>query len=326
MANVNNLPGATPERELVITRLINAPRGLVWEAWTNPEQVMQWWGPDGFTSTLHEMEVKPGGVWRFTMHGPGGMDFPNKIIFTAVDKPSLLACSHSSELENDPARFETTVTFEEIRGRTWLTMRAVFATKEERDRMVNEYGAEDGGKQAVSRLEAFLYGVSDEHAFVITREFNAPRQLVYDVWSDASHLAAWWGPKGYAIEVKKLEFTPGGIFHYHMQAANGHAMWGRFVYREITPAEKIVFINSFSDPDGNITRAPFGVQFPLEVLVTVLFEEAGNKTRVIIKSGPIRADEEEMKVFSDFFASMKIGYGGTFDQLADHLETVTANK
>jgi uncharacterized protein YndB with AHSA1/START domain len=313
----------TTGRELVITRLINAPRELVWEAWTKPEQVKQWWGPDGFTNTIHEMEVKPGGVWRFMMHGPGGMDFPNKIVFEKVETPSLLVYTHSSDDENDPTVFHTTVTFEEKKGRTWLTMRAIFATKVERDRVVKEHGAEEGGKQTINRLEAFLYTISDDNAFVITRELNAPRQLVYDVWTNAKHLAAWWGPTGYAIEVKALNFAPGGKFHYRMLSDKGHEMWGIFNYREIISPEKIVFTNSFSDPEGNITRAPFGVQFPLEVLIQVYFEELGDKTRVVLKSGPIRADEEEMTVFKDFFASMQTGFGGTFDQLADYLQTVS---
>src|SRR5689334_2461741 len=78
------------ERELLITRLINAPRDLVWDAWTKPEHVQHWWGPDGFTNTIHEMEVKPGGVWRFMMHGPNGMNFPNRIVFHEVVKPEKL--------------------------------------------------------------------------------------------------------------------------------------------------------------------------------------------------------------------------------------------
>lgn len=296
MANTNSQPANYPGHELVITRLINAPRERVWEAWTNPEHVKQWWGPDGFS---------------------------NKIVFTAVEKPSLLAYTQSGEDETGQPLFSTTVTFEAKKDRTWLTMRSVFATAEDRDRLGKAAGAEEGGKQTISRLEAFLYTLPESNAFVIDRELNAPLSLVYEVWTDAKHLAAWWGPKGYRIDVKKLEFAPGGIFHYQMLGENGHSMWGRFLFREIVPREKIVFINSFSDPEGNITRAPFGVQFPLEVLITVRFEELGNKTRVMICSGPIHADEEELTVFNGFFESMKTGYGGTLDQLGVYLESFT---
>jgi PhnB protein len=146
----------TSTRELVITRLINAPRELVWEAWTRPEHVKHWWGPDGFTNTIHEMKVEPGGVWRFMMHGPNGMNFPNKIVFDEVIKPERLVYTHSSEDENDPNIFQTTVTFEKQGNKTNLTMRAVFATTEERDRVVKEYGAAEGGKQHLTRLEAYI--------------------------------------------------------------------------------------------------------------------------------------------------------------------------
>jgi uncharacterized protein YndB with AHSA1/START domain/uncharacterized glyoxalase superfamily protein PhnB len=147
----------TSNRELVITRLINAPRELVWEVWTKPEHIKHWWGPDGFTNTIHEMEVKPGGVWRFMMHGPNGMDFPNKIVFNEVKKPELLVYTHSSEDVNDPNIFHTTVTFEKQGDKTNLTMRALFATAEERDRVVKEFGAAEGGKQTLNKLEAYIH-------------------------------------------------------------------------------------------------------------------------------------------------------------------------
>jgi uncharacterized protein YndB with AHSA1/START domain len=144
------------DREMVISRLINAPRELVWKAWTDPKHVKHWWGPNGFTNTIHEMNVKPGGVWRFMMHGPDGIDFPNKIVFNEVVKPERLVYTHSSEDENDPNIFHTTVTFEDQQGKTWLTMRALFATAEELKRVVEEYGAKEGGNQTLSRLEEYL--------------------------------------------------------------------------------------------------------------------------------------------------------------------------
>ena len=143
-------------RELIITRLINAPRELVWEAWTQPEHVVHWWGPEGFTNTIHEMEVKPGGIWRFMMHGPNGMDFPNKIVFNEVKKPERLVYTHSSDDENDPKAFQTTVTFEQQGDKTNLTMRALFATAEERDKVVEDFGALEGGKQTLTKLDAYI--------------------------------------------------------------------------------------------------------------------------------------------------------------------------
>ncbi len=158
--------------------------------------------------------------------------------------------------------------------------------------------------------------------FVITRVFDAPRDLVWKAWTEAPRLAEWWGPKGCAIRVVKLDVRPGGIFHYAMQFKPGHDMWGRFVYREIVPPERLVYVSSFSDENGGITRAPFSQlnnTWPLEVLNTVTLSEEGGKTTLTVRGAPINATEEERKTFTSMFASMQQGFGGTFDKLAEYL-------
>ncbi|MFC5468093.1 SRPBCC domain-containing protein [Cohnella suwonensis] len=155
--------------------------------------------------------------------------------------------------------------------------------------------------------------------FVISRTFNAPRDLVFKAWSEAEHLQHWWGPKGLAISVATLDFRPGGTFHYCMKAPDGNEMWGKFVYREIVPAEKIVFVNSFSDPEGNIVRPPFLLTFPLEVLNVLTFDEQDGKTTLTLRGGPINATEDELKLYESMHDSMQQGFTGTFDQLEEHL-------
>ena len=147
-------PSDLSGRELVITRLLDAPRELVFKVWTEPEHVAQWWGPDGFINTIHEMDVKPGGIWRLTMHGPDGVDYPNKITFHKVVRPKLLVYSHGNE--NDPEQFEVSVNFVKKGQKTELTMRGVFSTKEELDLVVEKYGAREGQTQTINRLEAYL--------------------------------------------------------------------------------------------------------------------------------------------------------------------------
>ncbi|WP_406701241.1 SRPBCC family protein [Singulisphaera sp. Ch08] len=144
------------DREIVITRVLDAPRELVFEAWTNPKYVAQWWGPNGFTNTIHEMEVRPGGVWRFTMHGPDGVDYPNKIVFLEVVKPERLVYTHGEDGADDSGQFQVTVTFDEQGGKTTLALRSLFATAAERDKVVEEYGAIEGGNQTLARLAEFL--------------------------------------------------------------------------------------------------------------------------------------------------------------------------
>ena len=133
-----------------------APRGLVYEVWTQPEHVGKWWGPNGFTTTTKEMAVQPGGTWRFMMHGPDGTDFPNKIVFEEVAPNERLVYTHSDDTESGLS-FHVTVTFEEKEeDKTLLTMRSVFRTAEERNMVVEKYGAIEGGRQTLARLDAYL--------------------------------------------------------------------------------------------------------------------------------------------------------------------------
>lgn len=144
------------ERELIITRTINAPRELVFKAWTDPNHLIHWWGPKGFTNTFQEINISPGGVWRFIMHGPDGVDYPNMIVYIEIVVPKRLVYSHSSGEENDPGQFQVIVTFEEQGAKTKLTMRSIFVSAKERDKVVKEHGALEGANQTLDRLEEEL--------------------------------------------------------------------------------------------------------------------------------------------------------------------------
>lgn len=143
------------DRELVVTRTFDAPRALVWKAWTDPAHVGQWWGPNGFTTTTYESDVRPGGVWRYMMHGPDGTDYPNLVTFAVVEEPERLEYAHGTDAAN-PEMFRTTVFFEEAGGKTTITMRLLFRTREERDRIVEASGAVDGANQTLARLAEYL--------------------------------------------------------------------------------------------------------------------------------------------------------------------------
>jgi uncharacterized protein YndB with AHSA1/START domain len=147
---------STADREIVLSRLLDAPRELVWQAWVDPKQVVQWWGPLGFTTTTQEMAVTPGGMWRFVMHGPDGTDYKNKIIFTEVVKPERLVYRHAGEEATEDVKFHVTVTFEAQGRKTLLTMRSLFETAQERDEVVTKYGAIEGGQQTLERLAAHV--------------------------------------------------------------------------------------------------------------------------------------------------------------------------
>lgn len=142
----------TSDREIGSTRTFEAPRALVWMVWTDPEHLAKWWGPNGFTTTTKKFELKPGGEWLFTMHGPNGTDYRNEITFTDVVEPERIEYDHGPS----PV-FHTTVTFEEEgTDRTKLSMTALFPTVAERDRTVEKFGAIEGMKQTLGRLADYV--------------------------------------------------------------------------------------------------------------------------------------------------------------------------
>lgn len=140
-----------------------------------------------------------------------------------------------------------------------------------------------------------------------------------EVWSEIEHLAHWWGPKGFTWLAGKLDLRPGGVFHYGMRGPDESEMWGKFVYREIAAPKRLVFVNSFSDKDGNAIRAPFASDWPLEVLNIMTLKDHGSDTILTLRGLPINATEEERRRFNAMKPSMDQGFGGTFDHLADYL-------
>jgi uncharacterized protein YndB with AHSA1/START domain len=145
---------STADREIVTTRLIDAPRELVYEAFTDAKHVGHWFGPDGFVTTTRSMDVRPGGQWIFVMRGPDGTDWPNVVTYQEVSPPSRLRYLHGHDRE--PDMFNVTVTFDDQNGKTALTMRSVFKTAAAREFVVRERGAVEGAKQTVDRLEVYL--------------------------------------------------------------------------------------------------------------------------------------------------------------------------
>lgn len=145
---------AAIDRSIITSRVFDAPREIVFRAWTDPVRIVAWWGPNGFTTTSHEMDVRPGGVWRFTMHGPDGVDYPNHIVYREVVPPERLVYDHGED-SDDPG-FHMTVTFVEENGKTTITMDALFATAEERNRVAAEFGAIEGAQQTLRRLAEYL--------------------------------------------------------------------------------------------------------------------------------------------------------------------------
>jgi uncharacterized protein YndB with AHSA1/START domain len=141
---------------IVGSRVITAPRDLVWSVWTDPKHLSRWWGPDGFRTTTSAFDFKPGGVWRFVMHGPDGRDYENRVTFDEIVEPELLRYHHGGGDGVEPVQFRTTVTFDDLGGKTRVTLRGVFPSTEERARVIKEYGADKGLVQTLARLDEYV--------------------------------------------------------------------------------------------------------------------------------------------------------------------------
>jgi len=155
--------------------------------------------------------------------------------------------------------------------------------------------------------------------FVIAREFDAPRDLMFKLWTEREHLMRWWGPKGCEIVSCKNDLRVGGVMHYAMRWTEGMVMWGRWIYREIVKPAKLVFLNSFSDEHEGLTVHPMAPDWPRETLSTITFEERAGKTLVTVKWQPWDATEKEKKTFADRRDSMHEGWTGTLDRLEVYL-------
>ncbi|MDB5907214.1 MAG: uncharacterized protein JWP34_1328 [Massilia sp.] len=143
------------DNELVLSRLLNAPRTLVFDTFTEPRHINKWWGPNGFTTTTHEMAFEVGGRWRFTMHGPDGTDYPNLIVYTEIVRPERIGYDHGDDVEHAAPGFKVKVTFEDREGKTFLTLRMTVESAARLEEM-KKFGAVEGGNQTLERLEQYL--------------------------------------------------------------------------------------------------------------------------------------------------------------------------
>ena len=311
--------------ELYITRVYDAPVKMVWDAWTDPKQVAKWWGPRGFTITTHSKDLKAGGHWNYTMHGPDGVDYPNNTVYHEVEKYSRLVYDHGANA-NQPPLFRVSVNFfEEKGGRTRMDMTMALATAEAAAE-TKKFIKKAGGDSTWDRLAEYLAEESTkEDIFVINRTFDAPLETLFDVFTDPKHVAKWMPPTGFDMQYLKADIRPGGTSFYVMSGAGGMKMYGKASYREISKPNRIVYTQIFCDEKENITRHPAAPTWPETMLTTVTFEAEGpSKTRVCIKwevFGDATAVERE--TFHKAKGGMTQGWGGSFEKLENYLAGLT---
>lgn len=305
--------------ELKITRIYDAPVKIVWEAWTDPKQVAQWWGPRGFTLTTHSKDVRTGGSWSYTMHGPDGMDYPNKTLYLEVNKYSRLVYDHGGN-DDKPPMFRVTVLFSEINGKTKMEMTMMLPTPEAAEE-TRKFIKKAGGDTTWDRLAEYLAQKSGKDYFIINRTFDAPIHVMFEMWSNPKHFSKWLPPSGFDMEFLQADVTPGGESFYFMTGVDGAKMYGKAKYLEIERPHRIVYTQQFSDEHGGVSRHPMFPTWPETMRTTVtLAEEGPDRTRVTLTWECVEsATPIELETFVKAKGGMTQGWTGSFDKLEAYL-------
>ncbi len=310
--------------ELYITRIYDAPVQLVWEAWTDPKKVAKWWGPRGFTLTTHSKDLKPGGHWNYTMHGPDGTDYENKTIYHEVEKYARLVYDHGAN-DHQPPLFRVTAVFTDLKDKTKMEMTMTLATAEAA-KEIKKFIKQAGGNATWDRLAEYLgEEISQKNQFFINRSFDIPIANMYDMWTDPKHFSQWLPPTGFTMEFLKADIKPGGSTFYAMTSLDGSVkMYGKAHYLAMEKPNRLVYTQEFCDEKGNRSRHPMAPVWPAVMLTNVLLSEEGpNSTRVTVTWEPYgKVTQEEVDFFMQARGGMTQGWTGSFDKLESYLEKI----
>lgn len=298
------------KNELIITRTFDAPQWLVWQAWTEPERMMQWSCPNGFTLLYCEGELRVGGHWRSAMRSPDGEELVMTGTYREIAPCERLVFTHAWKEDGAPG-LETvaTVHLAENEGKTTMTFwQTGFDSVESRD------GHEGGWGQAFDHLAQHLQHTisTTPRELTLTRIFDAPRELVWKAWIDPKHIAQWWGPHGFTNPLCKWDAQPGNAILVHMHGPQGSPfdfdmpMGGTF--EEVRPPERLVFLtNAMPDETGKPQ---------LEVRNSVTFEEYNGKTKVTLQAVVLRSTP----AVAGAIAGMEQGWSQSLEKLTALLE------
>ena len=307
----------TKSNEIHISRIYDAPVKAVWDAWTDPDQVGKWWGPRGFTLTTKSKDIRPGGSWVYTMHSPDGVDWPNNTVYHEVEKYAKLVYDHGGT-ENSPPMFRVTALFSEVNGKTKLEMTMALPTPEAAAE-ARVFIKKAGGNTTWDRLAEHLAEANGKEIFVINRSFDAPLDLMFDMWTKPEHFSKWLPPIGMTMKFLRADIKAGGEGFYAMEGGDGLKMYGKVKYILIQKPDTLVYTQQFSDEMENITRHPLAPTWPETMLTTVkLTEEGPDRTRVTLTWEAYgKVTPEELATFASAKAGMTMGWTGSFDKLED---------
>lgn len=300
-----------PVEPFVIERTFNAPAALVWRALTNKEDMARWY------FDLPGFKAEAGCEFEFVVQHEGNTYHHLCKVTEVIPQTKISYTWRYKGYEGD-----SLVTFElfDEGGKTKLKLtHSGLETFPKLPQFARKNFVGGWTHLVGTSLPNFLSETLAK-PFVMTREFNAPRELVWKAWTEREHMTQWFGPKGFTISTANMDFRAGGSFHYCIKNPQGMEMWGKFVYCEITPPERLTWEFSFSDKDGGSIRHPFSKDpWPLSMMNEALFSESGGKTTITLKSYPLDATAEERASFERARGGMTQGWTGTFAQLDEFL-------
>jgi uncharacterized protein YndB with AHSA1/START domain len=289
---------AVDEQALLLTRVFNAPRSLVFTAWTDPKQLAQWWGPTGFTNPLCELDLRVHGEIRIDMRAPNGTIYPMAGAFREIVPPERLVFTAAALDANGKPIFENlnTVTFVEYDNNKTLLSIEVRVLWESPNAAQYLKGMAEGWSRSMDRLSEFVLAgtgmmpdpvQTDNRELRATRNFRAPLELVYRMWTEAEHIAQWWGPRGFTTTIHMMDVRPGGEWRFIMHSSDGRDFPNHYIYEEVVPEQRLVMnhINwpqhhkyvDFAEKDG-----------ATEVSVRMLFDLVADREKVVTEFGALK--------------------------------------
>jgi uncharacterized protein YndB with AHSA1/START domain len=269
VAAKNSLATKPAGKTVVITRVLDVPRRRVFETWSKPEHLARWWGPKGFTLPGCEMDFRPGGAYRFVMRGPDGKDYPFHGVYREIVEAERIV--FTAIIDNAPGNeLVTTVTFAEEGGKTRLTVEQTVPTEP------YARGQKQGWTESLECLADYVSSLATlvgDREIVTVRIFDAPRDLVWKVWTEPEHIAKWWGPKGFTTTTYSMDVRPGGVWRFVMHGPDRDYQ-NKITYLEVVKPERLVYKHGGTGDNEDREVEPVNFQ------VTVIFAEQGGKTRV----------------------------------------------
>ncbi len=298
----HTLQVSTPsERELVLTRVFDAPRDLVFKVFTDPEAIPAWWGERRHTTTVDAYDFRVGGKWQYTTRDDEGNEVVFNGEFLEIDPPAKLVSTFG--LEGISGQVTTDIhTFEEHDGKTTLSTYSIFATQEERDDMLDT-GVAQGWGETLDRMDEYLTGMRE---LIVTRIFDAPRELVFAAFT-GDGIEEWWGPDGFTTTTSERNVTPGGLWRFVMHGPDGTDYDNAVVYDEIVAPERL----TWAQYAGDTSKPPHHFN-------TITFTERDGKTEVMLR---LLLPTAELREKAIGFGAIEGGHQ-TLSRLAKYLTKV----